>query len=68
MWCKEHNPKEDPFCELGTSLADRFPGGRTQTQHPKVQRLVKSLTILVARVRGDISDALVGISLCNQRA
>ena len=54
-------PRKMPLREFGLSLAGRRPGGRIQTRHLKVRKLVKSSLIPVANVIGEASACQDGV-------
>ena len=49
------HPRKMPRFAWRASLAERFPGGRTQTRQPKVRRLVKSSWCLAHHEVGESS-------------
>ena len=63
-------PRKMPFFVLGMNFAVLRPGGRTQTRHPNVLRLVKFSRRPVASSVGDKSiwwRCRSGIALCMRR-
>ena len=62
-------PRNTPCQEFGLSFAARLPGGQTHARHWKVPKWMKSLTMLVAFVMGDMAGSLqVGSASCILRA
>ena len=55
-------PRKIPLQEFDFNLADRHPGGRTQTRQPKVQKAEKSSCLPSVIVIGEVSWSLEGIA------